>query len=67
MVRDSKEVTDLRHLQLKIQPHIKAREGLGHPKKSYGSFQGQILLKLLPNKLQDKWEEDKTIDITDIE
>jgi hypothetical protein len=42
-VKDPKEVTALRHLQLTIQSHITALESLGHPKASFGSYLGRRL------------------------
>ena len=66
-VKDPKEVTALRHLQLTIQSHITALESLGQSKTSYGSYLGRRLMKLLPNKLQEKWAEEATNDVTDIE
>lgn len=66
-VKDPKEVAELRHLQSTIQSQITALEGLGYSKTSYRSHLGRKLMKLLPNKLQEKWTEEVTNDITDIE
>ncbi len=66
-VKDPKEVTALHHLQLTIQSHITALERLGHSETSYGSYLGRRLMKLLPNKLQEKWAEEATNNVTDID
>jgi hypothetical protein len=66
-VKDPKEVAALRHLQSTIQSQITVLEGLGYSKTSYRSHLGRRLMKLLPNKLQEKWTEEVTNDITDIE
>jgi hypothetical protein len=66
-VKDPKKVTALCHLQLTIQSHIIALEGLGHSKKSFGSYLGRKLVKILPHKLKEKWGEEATNDITNID
>ena len=66
-VKDSKEVTALRHLQLQIQSYITALDRLRHSKTSHRSYLGRRLMKLLPSKLQEKWAEDAINDVTDIE
>ena len=49
-VKDPKEVTALRHLQITIQSYITALEGLGHTKTSYGSYLGRSFSRINSKK-----------------